>query len=468
MLRAAFLFVTLTALVGVAMAVPGEDCSDPFDVTSLPVVLSGNTCSFLDDYEWACPYETEAVDVVYRYVPSIGQNVNFSLCSASYDTKLFVFENSCSSDPIACDDDGSGFCADASHAFIQGLALTAGYTYFIVVEGGYGFQCGDYELTISEHYPDRPCQSCTPVDADLGSITSITCGDSISGNLGSGGKWVASFTGEAGVTYVWDLCPGGTCPGYDNFGSDPDFIILDETCSILEWTDGQEWCSYRPDEWTWACQANGTYYIVVGSYPSISDDTLTCNGTGSDAFTMYYYARPGRLCASCTPVNADLGDITTAPCGASVTGDCGWGGKWIASFIGYQDVVYHWDLCAMEPCSGASEFGGTDADVVILDANCAIVEWHDGMEECGYRPNDYQWTCPASGNYYVVIAPYPAVQEDTLTCAGQADQTFTLVYWRDEGPIPGGETCDDATLISGPLPRTIRWNTCSYVNDYDV
>lgn len=584
-----------------------EDCSTAIIINGpMPQSLQGNTCSYQDDYDWSCPVESQSPDIVYSYSPTYDQTISFDMCTSMYDTKLIIYQNDCDSDPIACSDYSPGYCGDETQAYVQGLMFYGGSTYYIVVDGGYSMQCGDYTLNITE-LPERACQSCTPVNADLGSITQTACGDSISGSLGWGGKWIASFSGEEGATYFWDLCPAGTCPGHDGFGdtTDPDFVILDESCNILTSVDGQESCGYRPDEWSWICPSTGTYYIAVCAFPAITEDTLTCYGNSDLTFTMYYYALPSRDCSSCTPVNADLGDIavpdcggvisgncgwsgkwvasfvghqdviyhwdlcadepcggncefdadvvildasciilewydgeescgyrpndyqwlcpadgnyyvavapypsvdadtltcggnneqiftliysampdqpcasctavnadlgdiTTAACGASVSGDCGWSGKWLARFTGFAGVTYHWDLCALEPCGGVSEFDGTDPDIVILDAACSIIEWHDGSDECGYQPNDYQWICPAYGDYYVMVAPNPALQEDTLTCLGNADQTFTMVFWREEGIIPGGEVCATAAAISGPFPKTVTGNTCSYVNDYDV
>jgi hypothetical protein len=584
----------------------GENCDDAWLIPSLPIFLSGNTCSRDDDYDPLCPDLGESPDVVYEYVPPSDQNITLDLCGSSYNTKLYVFENLCSSDPIECNDNAAGICPDPTRSFIPDLPVTASRAYFIVVDGSEE-ECGDYTLVVSPSgQPYRPCFACDPVDADLGDITDVACGSSISGNCGHSGKWVARFNGVQDATYHFDLCEQPPCNGSADFGgTDPDIAICDAECNPITAVDGPESCNYHPNDWTWTCPDDGTYHVIIAPHPAMYNDTLRCNGHEGQTFTLVYYGLPPRSCGSCTPPDADLGEMVADTCSGSVSGNCGYGGKWVAQFNGVEGNSYWFDLCDMDPCPGSSDFGGTDPDVVICDAGCQIVACDDGLEECGYRPNQYQWDCPSSGTYYVVVAPYnacfdntlqcngsseqtftlvysrlgarpcpnctppnvdlgdittdscgatimgncgyfgkwvgrfdglagttyhwdlcpfdpctgnasfdpdivildencgilewvdgvdtcdwkpndwmwtcpssgtyyvavlpyPGMLNDTLTCNGAPENTFQLVYYRGLAPIPPGESCADAPLITGPLPRVLTWNTCSYQNDYDV
>ncbi|MBK7384561.1 MAG: hypothetical protein IPI81_14705 [Flavobacteriales bacterium] len=145
----------------------------------------------------------------------------------------------------------------------------------------------------------RLCTSCTPADVALGVIGTTVFGYSASGNAGNGGKWVASFTGEAGATYHFDLCPGtpGTA-GAANY--DIDIKILNSACTILTGQDGS--CtggssSYQPNDFTWVCPSAGTYYCTVAPYSSYASHT--CTGTAANTHTLSYYKVAGGGPAPC-------------------------------------------------------------------------------------------------------------------------------------------------------------------------
>lgn len=457
------IFIALIALSRIASAIVGDDCTEPFELLALPATLIGNTCAYDNTYGMNCADEDFASDVFYRFVPSENMFIELDLCASGFNTKLYVFENSCSGTLIACNDNSEGACPDTTRSFLTELPLIGGNTYFIAVDGA-GDECGDYSLTITVL---RPCQSCTPVNVDLGAIDSTICGGSISGDLGWDGKWIARFNAVEGLDYVWDLCPNGLCPGNDNFGydGDPDILILDNTCDIISWVDGNESCLYRPDEWRWTCPASGTYYVLVGKYPSFLDDTLTCSGTADLSFTMYYYTSPQRPCATCWPTDADLGEFPTEVWDSNISGNCGWNGRWIGQFSGIADAAYHFDMCPDEPGMGTANF---DVDIKICDENCQIIAGDDGScaEPFSYHSNDWVWMCPAEGTYYIVLAPWESWTSHV--CNGSQDHTFTMYYYRTNPIPPPGETCLDAPFLEGELPIVAVSNTCASLNDFDV
>jgi hypothetical protein len=132
----------------------------------------------------------------------------------------------------------------------------------------------------------RPCGTCTPEDVPLGNIGTVVYGYSTTGNLGNGGKWVGSFTGEAGMKYHFDLCPD--LPGAGTNNLDIDIKITDASCNILTGADGI--CNaptYAPNDFQWTCTTNGTYYVILAPYNSYA--THNCIGTSAETFTMQYY-----------------------------------------------------------------------------------------------------------------------------------------------------------------------------------
>jgi hypothetical protein len=124
----------------------GDTVQDPFALPAIPCTVTGNTCAFNDDYDEMCPYGGGGADVVYRYDCATSIAVRIDLCASTYDTKVYVCEDTVY-DRIACNDD---YCAYQS--LVRAVPFAAGHTYFIVVDG-YGSSCGDYVMEIEEHVP---------------------------------------------------------------------------------------------------------------------------------------------------------------------------------------------------------------------------------------------------------------------------------------------------------------------------
>jgi hypothetical protein len=131
----------------------GDDIAHAVVIPSLPYTDSGNTCGFNNDYAFPCPGDpsgSPAPDVVYSFTPASNVCVNISLCGSNFDTGLYVYQNT-AGNTFACNDDACGPTAQQSR--LAGLQLTAGNTYYIIVDAYAG--CGDYSLSISECLP--PC-----------------------------------------------------------------------------------------------------------------------------------------------------------------------------------------------------------------------------------------------------------------------------------------------------------------------
>jgi len=132
----------------------GETIGTAIPIPALPFVDTGATCDNIDDYDEVCPYTgSTSPDVVYSFTPGANVTVTIDLLGSAYDTKVYVYDAGLTL--IACNDD---FHADYTSA-IEALPLTAGITYYIVIDG-YGGDCGDYLLNVSVY---APCVvSCPP------------------------------------------------------------------------------------------------------------------------------------------------------------------------------------------------------------------------------------------------------------------------------------------------------------------
>jgi hypothetical protein len=164
----------------------GENVASAFIIAGpLPFNSSGTTLGYADDYDEVCPYTgSTAPDVVYAFSPAAGITVDIDLCGSSFDTKLYIYENAVTPGfPLDCNDD---FYFDAPCGVyvskIEGLFLTGGNTYFIIIDGYSEFDYGDYILAISEFVPPPACVWGVDVLCPEGAgVESETCGADVNG-----------------------------------------------------------------------------------------------------------------------------------------------------------------------------------------------------------------------------------------------------------------------------------------------
>nr|MEE4269283.1 PPC domain-containing protein [Candidatus Krumholzibacteria bacterium] len=129
----------------------GDNMADAVAITALPYADGGNTCGLTDAWDEVCPYTGSlSPDAWYSYTAAADMSISIDLIGSTYDTKTYVLDMDYN--VIACNDD---FYSDYV-SFIENAALTAGMTYYIVVDG-YGSACGDYALAVTEFTPPPPC-----------------------------------------------------------------------------------------------------------------------------------------------------------------------------------------------------------------------------------------------------------------------------------------------------------------------
>jgi len=143
----------------------GEDIGTAFVIGSLPFTDGGATCDNINDYDEVCPYSgSTSADVVYSFTPGADDQITLDLCSEGnqYDTKLYMYQDMHTPGaPWACNDD---FCSNSYTYYasrLEGIAVYAGHTYYIVIDG-YGGGCGNYELSVTGY---EPCIVTCPDDA---------------------------------------------------------------------------------------------------------------------------------------------------------------------------------------------------------------------------------------------------------------------------------------------------------------
>lgn len=139
-----------------AHAQGGDTCATATTIPSLPYVDISSTATAVDDYYASCPFEssqTGGKDRVYKYTTGASiEYVDISICQAvtNFDSKLMVYEGTCTGTPHACRDDGcqSPAYTDPYNSFLTNLRLNPDTTYYIVVDGYSGSQSGNYQLNV--------------------------------------------------------------------------------------------------------------------------------------------------------------------------------------------------------------------------------------------------------------------------------------------------------------------------------
>src|SRR5437899_39982 len=129
---------------------PGA-CSSPTVVPAQGGTFSGTT-SGTSSLAASCANSGMSPERVYQWTPTVSGAATIQTCGpgTTFDTVLYVRSGACSGPEVAsaCNDDA---CADATgfnHASRITPTVTAGQTYFIVVDGYYGAQ-GTYSLTVT-------------------------------------------------------------------------------------------------------------------------------------------------------------------------------------------------------------------------------------------------------------------------------------------------------------------------------
>lgn len=223
--------------VSAADPLPGDWIDLPYEITSVPAFVSGNTCGFTDDVDWSCPVAGPAPDVVYRYVAEQTGFLVVDLCGSAYDTKMFVTDEELNL--IGCNDDFYSFSCGEYVSLLDDAPIEAGNTYYIFIDG-YVNCCGDYEAAI---YLRGDC------DVDLSSATVVEGEDEIQpgyvdeynhGCLDSGEPILSTLVGDGNGTAVMAGYSGWTAEA----SGDRDWfhaVSIGETVAVSVYSEEPLW-----------------------------------------------------------------------------------------------------------------------------------------------------------------------------------------------------------------------------------
>jgi hypothetical protein len=131
------------------------NCASPVVIPATGGTFTGTT-SGASSLAGTCAATSTAGERVYQWTPSLSGTATIDTCSTTatrYDTVLYVRSNSCGGAQLACNDDttGCGTTTDVSNPHRGSkvtTSITAGQTYFIVVDG-YNGSSGNFTLHVT-------------------------------------------------------------------------------------------------------------------------------------------------------------------------------------------------------------------------------------------------------------------------------------------------------------------------------
>jgi hypothetical protein len=210
---------------------------------------------------------------VYSYTPTVDQVLDLSLCvgTTNYDSKLIVYQNVCTGAPFACQDDNCQaplYGGGPFNSQITGLAVTAGNTYFFVVDGFSTTDAGNYTLQISIALPPPANDDCADAIALPG------CNSSVSGTtFGANGAdaptdncGTASNT-SPGVWYTVEGWGGGMSAGVcGSTTADTKIAVYTGSCGAFTCVGGNDDGCGVQSFVSWNSTLGTTYYIYVFAF----------------------------------------------------------------------------------------------------------------------------------------------------------------------------------------------------------
>ncbi len=274
-----------TTSTATSTTVPGSACNNATVIPAGGGTFTATT-SGASTLAGTCGSSGSSPEKVFQWTPSLSGPATIETCGSgtTYDSVLYLRAASCATGAeVQCNDDA---CANASGLFRASRitpTVTAGTTYYIVVDG-FGGSSGSFALrvtplgapssTTSTTLAGAACGSATVIPAGGGTFTGTTSGTStLAGTCGISGlapervfQWTPTTSGTATI----QTCGAGTT--YDSV-----LYLRSPTCTSPEVTNGcnDDACPnasglFRASKVTPVVAAGQTYFIVVDGYSGSS------------------------------------------------------------------------------------------------------------------------------------------------------------------------------------------------------
>src|SRR5207244_935146 len=258
-------------------------CTSPHVIPAQGGTFSGTT-SGTSSLAGSCGSSGTAPEQVFQWTPTVSGTATVQTCGAgtTFDTVLYLRSGACASGPevaAGCNDDACTNATGLNRASRLAPTVTAGQTYYIVVDG-YGGAQGTFSLTITPPGPTTTtttlpggggCSSPITIPASGGTFGGATSGTSaLAGSCGSSGtapervyQWTPAVSGTATI----QTCGAGTTFDtvlYLRSGACANGPEMAAGCNDDACTNATG--MYRASRLTPTVAAGQTYYIVVDGY----------------------------------------------------------------------------------------------------------------------------------------------------------------------------------------------------------
>src|SRR5438876_863552 len=411
-------------------------CSSP---TVLPAQggTFGGATSGTSALAGSCGSSSTAPERVYQWTPTASGTATIPTCGAgtTFDTVLYLRSGSCAGGlevAAGCNDDACFNAIGLFRASRLTPTVTAGQTYYIVVDG-YGGAQGTFSLTVTPPVastttttptnsstttttPTGACASPTPIPAAGGTFSGTTSGTStLEGSCGSSGasperifQWTPAVSGTAtiqtcgaGTTFDTQLyLRSGSCAGGPEVGCN------DDACPNATGLN-------RASRLTPTVTAGQTYYIVVDGYNG-AQGTFSLTVMPPGATTTTTTLPGGGGCSSPMVLPASGGTVSGATSGTSaLVGSCGSSGI-------SPERVYQWTPAVSGTATIQTCGAGTTFDTVLYLRSGACAGGPEMAAGCNadactnaigpYRPSRLTPTVTAGQTYYIVVDGYGGAQ----------------------------------------------------------
>ncbi|MBI5489781.1 MAG: putative metal-binding motif-containing protein [Deltaproteobacteria bacterium] len=231
----------------------GETCACVLSVAGSGGTYTGTTTGHTDDYTATCAGGAASPDVVYSFTPSSSGTWQIDLIGSSYDTALYVHSGGCPGTQLACDDDSGG----AATSLVT-VALTAGVTYYIFVDGYSSGGYGNYTLHVNF---TGGCASMMGSISGSGSWSGNTCSGGDDYTPGCVTSYAADVVYTLTVSYYREVQISLSGSGYDTA-----LYVRSGTCTGSEVGCNDDYFGLQSylDLWLNA----GVYQIIIDGFSS--------------------------------------------------------------------------------------------------------------------------------------------------------------------------------------------------------
>jgi hypothetical protein len=330
---------------------------------------------------------------VWYTITGTGDQFLASLCNTAWDSKLSVYEGTCSVlNCIGGIDDSGPACGGTSASY--SWITTVGVDYYIKVHGYSSNSAFQLDL------------SCIPLNDQVCNAFLINCGDTLQGttigasNSGTGendacgtsqsmpGVWY-QITGT-GDRFIASLC---------NSAWDSKLSVYDGTCAVLNCVGGIDdngpMCGGAAASYSWSTIPGTEYYIKVHGYSANSDFELAVNCVPQNDLVCNAQSVS---CGSTTPgttngaTNVGTGEADF--CGTNQTQP----GVWY-SIVG-NDQTIRAELCGTAWDSKISVYSGSCGALTCIAGN------DDDGPGCSGLSASVEWPSVTGETYYIKVHGY--------------------------------------------------------------